>query len=49
MNEGHASLLTLELLEEQKRSRNGQAVNGEDVSASAANAFLPRILRWLQA
>ncbi|HPY77491.1 MAG TPA: alpha-glucan family phosphorylase [Anaerohalosphaeraceae bacterium] len=33
MNEGHASLLTLELLEEQKRSRNGQAVNGEDVSA----------------
>jgi starch phosphorylase len=33
MNEGHASLLTLELLDEQKRGRNGQTVSGEDVSA----------------
>jgi starch phosphorylase len=33
MNEGHASLLTLELLDEQKRSRNGQTVNGDDVSS----------------
>lgn len=33
MNEGHASLLTLELLDEHLRNRNGQAINGEDVSA----------------
>ncbi len=33
MNEGHASLLTLELLDEQLRGRDGQTISGEDVSA----------------
>ncbi len=33
MNEGHSSLLTLELLEEQKRKRNAQEISKEDVAA----------------
>lgn len=33
MNEGHASLLTLELLDEQKRKRNAQSLNEEDIAA----------------
>lgn len=32
MNEGHASLLTLELLEEQKRKRNAQSLQEEDIA-----------------
>lgn len=33
MNEGHSSLLTLELLEEQKRKRSGQDITKEDIAA----------------
>lgn len=33
MNEGHSSLLTLELLEEQKRKRSGQDITTEDIAA----------------
>lgn len=33
MNEGHSSLLTLELLDEQRRKRSGQDITKEDIAA----------------
>jgi starch phosphorylase len=46
LNEGHASLLTIELLDEERKKANRSAVTTEDVEAVRRQCILRRTPRW---